>query len=115
TLISQLILKLSKTAFKKSLCEELKIYYQKENFCTIKDMNPHYMSTPSGIIDLRGDSPIVRSGKPQDYITKQTRYAYPHNFTWEHAAVKMTMNYLRQVFRSQTLLNYILRFGASLL
>lgn len=115
TLIGQLILKLSKNGFKKSLCEELKIYYRKENFDRLKDTNPHYMSTPSGVIDLRGGVPSVRPGKPQDYITKQTRYAYPHNFTWEHPAVQMTMNYLRQVFRSQTLLNYILRFGASLL
>lgn len=115
TLLSQLLKKLSKNGFKKSLCEELKIYYRMETFGHVKDINPYYMSTPSGVIDLRGNVPCVRPGKPQDYITKQTRYPFPSNYTWAHDAVVMTMSYLRQVFRKKTLLEYVLRLGASLL
>lgn len=113
--ISLLIAKLSKNGFKKSLCDELKIYYRKSNFNSIKDMNPDYTATPSGVIDLRGGSPVVRHGKPQDYITKSTRYPYPFNYTWESPAVKMVTNYLKQVFRSKSLLDYVYRLLGSLL
>jgi phage/plasmid-associated DNA primase len=115
TAIGQLIAKLSKNGFKEGLCKELKIYYKKENFNRLKDLVPEFMATPSGVIDLRGGIPIVRQGKPQDYITKCTRYPYPHTYTWETKAVKDTMEYLRKVFRSKTLRDFILRFGASLL
>lgn len=115
TAIGQLIAKLSKNGFKEGLCKELKIYYKKDNFGRLKDMRPEYMATPSGVIDLRGGVPSVRPGKPQDYITKSTKYAYPHNFTWNSPAVLETIKYLKQVFRSKTLYDYMLRFGASLL
>lgn len=115
TAIGQLIAKLSKNGFKRSLCEELKIYYKKENFNRLKDMKAEFMATPSGVIDLRGGIPCVRPGKPQDYITKSTRYPYPHDYTWETKAVQDTMEYLKKVFRSKSLLDYILRLGASLL
>lgn len=115
TVIGQLIAKLSKNGFKEGLCKELRIYYRKENFNRLKDMKSEFMATPSGVIDLRGGVPAVRQGKPQDYITKCTRYPYPHTYTWETPAVQMTMDYLKQVFRSRTLLEYILRLGASLL
>jgi phage/plasmid-associated DNA primase len=115
TAIGQLITKLSKNGFKEGLCKELRIYYHKENFNRLKDVRPEFMSTLSGVIDLRGGTPIIRPGKPQDYITKTTRCAYPHNYTWDTKVVQETMNYLRQVFRSKSLLDYIIRLGASLL
>ena len=115
TVITQLISKLSRNGFKEGLCKELKIYYRKENFNRLKDMKPEFMATPSGVIDLRGGTPAIRLGKPQDYITKCTRYPYPHEYTWESQAVQMTMAYLKQVFQSKTLNEYMLRLGASLL
>lgn len=115
TLIVQLIAKLSKNGFKESLCKELKIYYTKDGFNRLKDMKPEYMATSSGVIDLRGGIPSVRPGKPQDYITKCTRYPYPHTYNWNSPAVQMTMDYLKRVFRSKTLFDYVLRLGSSLL
>ena len=115
TMIGQLIVKLSKINFLKGVCEAARLYYHKPNFERLKDTNPHFMATPSGVIDVRGGKGTVRPGKPQDYVTRCTRYPYPHSYTWEHKAVLMTMDYLRKVFRSKTLLDYFLRFAASLL
>lgn len=115
TMIGQLINKLSKVHFLKGVCEAARLYYHKPNFERLKDNNPHYTATPSGVIDVRGGQGFVRPGKPQDYTTRVTRYPYPHTYTWEHPAVVMTMEYLRQVFRSKTLFDYFLRFSASLL
>ena len=114
-LISELIKKISKNGFKKSVCEELKIYYHKPNFKDLKDMNPNYMATPTGLIDLRGDKAIVRQAKPQDYVTKCTRYGYPHNYTWDSPAVKMVLDYIGKVFRSKTLRDYFWKFSSSLM
>jgi len=115
TLIGQLIAKLSDIGFLKKVCEAARIFYHNPNFERLKDSNPHYTATPSGVIDVRGGKGFVRPGKPQDYITRCTRYPYPHEYHWQHKAVVMTMEYLGQVFRSQTLLEYFLRFSASLL
>jgi phage/plasmid-associated DNA primase len=115
TAIVQLIQKLSKDHFLNGVCEAAKLYYHKPNFFQLKDANPHFAATPSGVIDIRGGQNSVRPGKPQDYISRCTRYAYPHNYHWGHKAVDMTMDYLRKVFRSRLLLEYFIRFSASLL
>lgn len=115
TLIGTLIKKLSSDNFKKGLCSELRIYYHNPRFGELRDMNPHYTATPTGVIDLRGGVKQIRPGKPQDYITKSTRYGYPYDFTWETHSVKMTLEYIKQVFRSESLREYFWRFGASLL
>lgn len=115
TMIGQLIVKLSKINFLKGVCEAARLYYHKPNFERLKDNNPHYTATPSGVIDLRGGEGFVRPGKPQDYITRCTRYPYPHTYTWNHKAVMMTMEYLGQIFRSKTVLEYFLRFASSIL
>ena len=114
-LIGQLIGKISQNHFKKSLCEELKIYYRKDNFAQLKDRHPDYTACPSLVIDVRGGEVSKRPGKPQDYCHRCTRYDPIKDASWEHPAIKMTMNYLRQVFRSKTLLDYVLRFMAALL
>lgn len=114
-LIGQLIGKISHNHFKKSVCEELKIYYRKDNFSQLRDRHPDYTACPTLVIDVRGGEVSKRQGKPQDYCHRCTRYDPIKDATWEHPAVKMTMNYLRQVFRSKTLLDYVLRFMGALL
>ncbi|MEM3857859.1 MAG: PriCT-2 domain-containing protein [Candidatus Micrarchaeaceae archaeon] len=114
-LIAQLMQKLSTNTFKKSICEELKIYYFKQNFNQIKDGNYKLTATPSGVIDVRGDKAVVRPGKPEDYITKITTYDYPFDFTWETDAVKEMSNYLYQLFRSEDVVNYVVNILSSLL
>lgn len=115
SLIGQLILKLCKNGFKEGLCKELRTYYHKTNFERLKDANPDLMATPSGVIDVRGLEGVCRQGKPQDYVSRSTRYPYPKEMTWEHPSVKMVKNYIKQVFRSKSLRMYFWRFMASLL
>ena len=115
SLIGTLIKKLSGYSFKNGLCNELKVYYHNPRFNGYKDIIPHYTATPSGVIDLRGGKSIVRPGKPQDYITKSTRYPYPHKFTWETKSVVECLDYIKKVFRSKRLRDYFWRFSSSIL
>lgn len=115
TLIADLIRKLNRTGAKESLCRELRVHYRCPKFYKMKDMNRSYMATPSGVIDVRGGKAIVRPGKPQDYITRTTRFAYPHDFTWNTPVVRNVVKYIRQVFRITALREYFWRFATSLL
>jgi len=114
-MIGELIKKLSRNNFKQGLCKELKIYYHNPKFEHHINMNSYYTATPSGIIDLRGGVGTVRPGKPQDYITKTTRYPYPSTYTWETPNVKKVLEYIAQVFRNISLRKYFWRLVSSLL
>jgi len=114
-LIEQLLQKLSANTFKKSVADELKIYYFKQNFNQIKDANYKLTATPSGVIDVRGDKAVVRPGKPEDYITKITTYDFPFDFTWDSEPVKEMNKYLYQLFRSEDVVNYVVNILSSLL
>jgi phage/plasmid-associated DNA primase len=115
SLIGQLILKLCKNGFKEGLCKELRLYYHKPEFERLKDANIDLMATPSGVVDVRGGVGLCRQGKPQDYVSRTTRYGYPKDMTWQHPSVKMVKAYIKKVFRSKPLRKYFWRFMASLL
>lgn len=70
TQIGKIIAKLSKQSFKQGLCKELKIYYNNSVFNEIRNTNPCIHYAENGVIDTREGNYLLRSGKPQDYITK---------------------------------------------
>ena len=114
-MITELIKKLSQNGYKRELCRELKIYYHKPQFYRLKDALRDCKACPNGVLDFRSGKREFRPGKPQDYITKCTRYNYPENYHWGHKAVTMTMGYLSQVFRINRLRDCAIRFFASLM
>ena len=112
--ICELIKKLNRNPFKRSICDELKVLYHREEFYARRDKHRDYTVCQTVVIDIRGGEVAKRPGKPQDWCTRYARYD-PLDATWEHPSVVATMNYLRQVFPNARLLQYVLRFLACLL
>lgn len=105
--IGTLILNLSENPFKKTVCEELKVYYSNKKISSSLDMMGEFIATPSYVIDMRGGGPAdIREGKPEDYctrITKQPYKFYPKN----DSRVVFVRQYMKQLFRSRPLRNYV--------
>nr|QBK84723.1 MAG: D5-like helicase-primase [Pithovirus LCDPAC01] len=113
-MISKLLKKLGNHSTKISVIKELKTRYFNEDFETIKDTIPYLTGCRNCVIDVRSGKAITRPGKPEDYITKTTKRRYVH-LSWNHPHVKMYMKYMGQVFTNNMVMNYMLRFIASLL
>lgn len=115
TLIGQLIAQLEKNGYKENLCREMKIFYYDKNFKIYKDQNVYLTGTPNGVLDVRSGKCIFRKGKPQDYITKSTKYGYTESFTMDHPAVKEVLSYIRKVYRNANVNRFFWKFVASML
>lgn len=81
-----------------------------ERFKTFQDKSPRLLGMRNGVIEIQDEikflhsgrvTPvrvIVRPGKYEDYITKNTGVRYNHNYTWDSPAVKATMKWMNQLF-----------------
>ncbi len=115
TLIGQLIAQLEKNNFKENLCRELKVFYYDKNFNTFKDKNVFFTGTPNGVIDVRSGKALFREGKPQDYITKSTRYAFDNKLHINHPLVRECLAYIRKVYRNANVNRFFWKYCSSFL
>lgn len=114
-MIGKLIKKLCSINYLETVCRAVRLFYHNPDFNSIKDTNPYLLATPTGVIDVRGEKAIVRSGKPQDYITRCSKVGYAHDYDWNNKYVIMVEHYMSQLFRNKNMRDYFWRFLCSLL
>lgn len=109
------IIKTLRTSFMKNkICRELgSTGYYRGDFEKTKDTITHLFGMKNGVIDLRGGKPIIREGRPEDYITMCAPTKWRANYHWNHPHVKMTMEYFYQVFPNEDVREWMLLFIAS--
>lgn len=123
--IEDLNKRLKTHAFKESVLKEARALFKDENFYDITDMNNKVMGHANCVHEVVGDEIIMRSGKPEDYITKSTHVIYDKNMDrimndgrkegWKHPQVEKFMKWMRQVFVEDSLIEFFVLFCASLM
>jgi phage/plasmid-associated DNA primase len=113
--VHKLIMKLKNQATKGTLLKEFYEAFYERLMVERLDSNPNLMGLPNGVMEVAGNNAFVRYGKPEDYISVSTEAKYDHSMHWGHEKVKMCMEWFRQTFRSEKLINYFLKYSASLL
>jgi P4 family phage/plasmid primase-like protien len=71
-----LIMKLKKTGFKKSVMDECRELFLDEEFANKVDENKRLIAFRNGVLDMTMMPPVFRDGKPEDYISFCTNLDY---------------------------------------
>lgn len=111
---NKLIVRLKSNKFKNQIMRDAKEKFKDDNFLKYRDQNHNYMGLLDCVIECVSDRAVARNGKPEDYITMCSRVRYHHEYNWDHPKVKEVMLWMRQMFPDPDLLDYILKFIASL-
>lgn len=86
-----------------------------QEFQSKLNTNDCVMGVRNGVLEVTDTECLFRSGKPQDYVSIHTPVAFPTHYTWETPQVKMLMNWYRQSFIDERVLQYKLKADASCL
>jgi len=76
---TDLIMKLKKTGFKKSVMDECRELFLDEEFANKVDENKRLIAFRNGVLDMTTMPPVFRDGKPEDYISFCTNLDYDPN------------------------------------
>uniref|UniRef100_A0A6C0JVI1 SF3 helicase domain-containing protein n=1 Tax=viral metagenome TaxID=1070528 RepID=A0A6C0JVI1_9ZZZZ len=101
-------------ACKSKYMKELKPYLEVDDLANKTDTNVYVLGLLNGILDLKGDAPIHRSAKPEDYVTKCTGVLY-REYSWKDRGVEFVMDWLRKMFPNNETLEYFLKICAYIL
>ena len=115
--ISELTIKLKKTAWKKNIMKEAEeLFYNKEFFNKL-DKNPNLLCFKNGVIDFE-NGVTFRKGRPSDYLSLCTNINYvPYNKdNEEHEKIsKEIKTFFKQLFTNNELRKYMWEHLASTL
>jgi P4 family phage/plasmid primase-like protien len=73
------IMKLKRTGFKKSVMDECRELFLDEEFANKVDENKRLIAFRNGILDMSTTPPVFRDGKPEDYVSFCTNLDYNPN------------------------------------
>jgi P4 family phage/plasmid primase-like protien len=76
---SDLIVKLKKTGFKKSVMDECRELFLDEEFVNKVDENKRLIAFRNGVLDMNTMPPVFRDGKPEDYMSFCTNLDFDPN------------------------------------
>lgn len=113
--ITGLISKLKSQPYKNNIMAELKEHFHHARFLELMDADPNIFGIYNGVIELTETEAVVRSGKPEDYVSKYAMAPYYANYSWKHPLVIELMKWLGQVYTDKDLLHHFLKFSSSCL
>jgi P4 family phage/plasmid primase-like protien len=93
------------SSFKKNIISECREFFYDRNFLRKLDTNIYLIGFDNGIYDL--ENLEFRQGKPEDYVTKSTKYNFIIDKTeyYEH-----TVNFIKSLFENEEEIYYIEKF-----
>lgn len=86
-----------------------------EDFNEVMDSNTNLIGIRNGVIECFEDRAIFRKGKPEDYITIQSRTKYDPSMTWEHRYVKRVLEWFRKLYPDKEVNHYVWKIYSSFL
>ena len=119
--LSKLIRSLKTQSFKSNIVKELMEFFDfQKNFTGIPfekvaNSNKDLFALSNVVIECGSKKAVVRLGKPEDYLTIASTTYWNFSYSWEHKKVRQVMYWMKQMFISQALIDYNLKFGASCL
>ncbi len=113
--LTALIKKLRTGHFKRSLLNEMCEQFNDKKFEGLLDTNPDITGMKNGVIEIQDGVALFRQCKPEDYISMCTNIPYHSNYHYKHHLVVQCMEWLRQVFTDESLLEHFIKFASSVL
>lgn len=111
--ISTLICKLKKRNFKNNVLSESLEKFYVEDFEKKLDSNPDLMGMVNGILEAGETEAVMRSGKPEDYVSKTTGLIWRYDLHHKHPLVIRLTEWLHKVFPNKELLDYFGKMAGS--
>ena len=100
---------------KNRMVKELADQMHDDQFEEIADKNHNITGFRNGVVECLADKAVFRSGKPEDYVTFQSRTIYNKRMHWKHPKVLEVMKWFRQLYPSEGLRNYVVKIYSSFL
>jgi phage/plasmid-associated DNA primase len=113
--IGQLIDRLQSNHYRSALMTTIKEYFHDETFYDKINVNPSLLGTFNCVIELTSNGAFPRSGKPEDYVTKQMGVSYRSEYDYNNRDVKDVLQYLRQVFPIKEVFEFVKKDIAAML
>jgi P4 family phage/plasmid primase-like protien len=111
---SDIIVKLKKTGFKKSVMDECRELFLDEDFVGKVDENKRLIAFRNGILDMTTMPPTFRDGKPEDYMSFCTNLDYnPSVKYYEHECWSQLQKFLNDILPDQDVRTYFLSYLAN--
>lgn len=111
--ISTLICKLKKRQFKNNVLSESLEKFYVEDFSMKLDSNPDLMGMVNGVLEALDMKAVMRTGKPEDYVSKSTGLIWRYDLHAKHPLVIKLMEWLTKVFPDKHLLDYFGKMSGS--
>ena len=113
--ICKLINKLKNRTFKNMIFSECSENFYIENFEKTLDTNSDLMGCTNCIIECLDKKAVVRTGKPEDFVSKTTGIFWRFDFHEKHPTVLKMLTYLGKVFPDRELMDYFGKLMAATL
>jgi len=115
--LSELVKRLNKRPFKRTILGEVAdIFHDNDSeFATKRDTIRNLTGLRNGVIEAGTMKARFRPGKPEDYITKYSPVRYDNKLNWKSKTVIETMEWFRQCFMDEELIECFLRLSSSFL
>lgn len=82
---------------------------------SLLDSNPEIMGIPNGVLVATTERVTIRSGRPEDYITRSIKTPYRKDLSYDHPDVIAIEKWMMQTFIDPDLVNHWKKMLASLL
>ncbi len=105
--IGNLINRLKKRTFKNNILSESLEKFYVEDFDLKLDSNPDLMGMVNGILEACDLEAVMRSGKPEDYVSKSTGLIWRYDLHWKHPLTIKLLEWLTKVYPNKQLLDYV--------
>ena len=69
------------------------------------------MGMVNGVLEACEMEAVMRSGKPEDYVSKTTGLIWRYDLHWKHPFVIRLLDWLTKVFPNKQLLDYFGKTG----
>lgn len=115
--IGRLIRQLKMVTFKNQVMKEAvdKFYEGSEDFAARLDAHPKLFVVQNAVIECNDRYAAVRTGLPQDYVSKVAGTYWDPTFTWQHPLVLKVMKWMFQMLHYPDLVDHVLQMIASCL
>lgn len=113
--VNKFIRKLKNSPYKGTIVRECEEFFLRDDLDMWLDNDPEILGLPNGVFVSTEKSCTFRAGRPEDYITRQTKVPYRTDLHWKHRTVVNLMKWAVQTHPDKECREHFWKFSASIL
>lgn len=110
--VNSIISGLGEPGYKSSIIREITSMFFIPNFIDYLDGNYEFTGVPNGVIEVNEECATFRPGKPEDYITMQTKVPY-QIYHMNHPLILELLDWFNKMFIDRDVVHYFLKYNSS--